>query len=349
MAEPVKLLSLATAVPEHVLTQNEIEAQAKKIFAERMSPFLRLLPIYQNTGIAKRHFVRPLAWYFSPRGWPDRMGTYLESALDLFITASRKALDAAGLAGGDIDAVVTISSTGIATPSLEARAALTLGFRRDVQRVPVFGLGCAGGASGLGIARSLALARPGANILLVAVEICSMAFRIDDVGIADVVASSLFADGAAALVLRAGPGGLAALTGAGDYLWPDTLNIMGWRIDPAGFGVIFDRDIPPFAEANLRPALDAILAGCGFKRADIDRFIAHPGGAKVVAAIERSLDLDEGSLDHERAVLADFGNMSAPTVLFVLERLLRAGLPARSCLMGLGPGFTASGVVLERV
>jgi alkylresorcinol/alkylpyrone synthase len=193
----------------------------------------------------------------------------------------------------------------------------------------------------------MALARPGSRVLVVAVETCSLAFRLEDVGIADVVASSLFADGAAACVLSAGKEGVAELTDSGEYMWPNTLNIMGWRTDSIGLGVIFDRDIPPFAEANVGPAIDAILARSGRSRGDIDRFIAHPGGAKVVAAIERGLVLESGSLDHERAVLADYGNMSAPTVLFVLERVLKAGLPARTALIGLGPGFTASCVTLQ--
>jgi alkylresorcinol/alkylpyrone synthase len=348
LAEAVKLLGLGTAVPEHVMYQADIETMAAKIFSERMVQFLRLLPVYKNTGIAKRHFVRPMEWFFTPRGWPDRMNTYLEEGVALFTAAATKALAASGLQAQDIDTVVTVSSTGIATPSLEARAALAMGFRADIQRVPLFGLGCAGGVSGLAIARNMALARPGSRVLLVAVEICSMSFRLEG-GIADVVASSLFADGAAACVLSAAPGGFAELTSSGEYLWPDTLNIMGWRTDEIGLGVIFDRDIPPFAQANIRPAIDTILAASGRSRADIDRFIAHPGGAKVVAALETGLELKPGSLDHERAVLADYGNMSAPTVLFVLERVLADGLPERGALIGLGPGFTASCVTLQRL
>jgi alkylresorcinol/alkylpyrone synthase len=123
---------------------------------------------------------------------------------------------------------------------------------------------------------------------------------------------------------------------------------MGWSVDPQGFGVIFARAIPPFAEEHMGPAVTEILARAGLQRRDIDRFICHPGGKKVVAALERAFMLDQGSLDHERSVLADFGNMSAPTVLFVLERAIREGLPGRSVLVALGPGFTASCAVLKR-
>ncbi len=157
----------------------------------------------------------------------------------------------------DIDTVVTVCSTGIATPSLEARVAGRMGFRSDVTRVPVFGLGCAGGVSGLSIAARLAQARPGTNVLLVAVELCSLALRLDELTKANIVATSLFGDGAAAIILRAGDGGATPIEHSGEHLWPDTLGIMGWNVDPEGFGVIFQRTIPNFVTENLNPGGDA--------------------------------------------------------------------------------------------
>jgi alkylresorcinol/alkylpyrone synthase len=192
----------------------------------------------------------------------------------------------------------------------------------------------------------LAEARPGSNVLLVAVELCSLAVRHDELTKANVVAISLFGDGAAAVILRAGDGGATRIDHTGEYLWPDTLGIMGWNVDPEGFGVIFQRTIPNFVTENLNPALTQILAGMGLTMADIDRFICHPGGAKVIQALETALALGQGTLDHERQVIADFGNMSSPTVLFVLEQARAKGLPARSLLTALGPGFTASCVSL---
>jgi alkylresorcinol/alkylpyrone synthase len=134
--------------------------------------------------------------------------------------------------------------------------------------------------------------------------------------------------------------------GAGEHTWPDTLDIMGWNIDPQGFSVVFDRAIPPFATANLGPAIDGILGGMGLARQDVDRFVCHPGGAKVVAALEEALGTGQGALDHERDVLLRHGNMSAPTVLFVLERVLAAGTQGRLAMTAVGPGFTASCVSL---
>ena len=175
--------------------------------AARFPEFERFSSIFSNTGIVKRHGVKPFDWYLEPRGWPERTEAFLEGAEALFVDVADKALASAHLAGRDIDTVVTVCSTGIATPSLEARVARRMGFRSDVSRVPVFGLGCAGGASGLSIASRLAQARPGSNVLLVAIELCSLALRHDELTKANIVAVSLFGDGAAAIILRAGDGG----------------------------------------------------------------------------------------------------------------------------------------------
>jgi alkylresorcinol/alkylpyrone synthase len=222
-----------------------------------------------------------------------------------------------------------------------------MGFRSDVMRVPVFGLGCAGGASGLSIASRLAQARPGTNVLLVTIELCSLAVRHDQLTKANIVAISLFGDGAAAVILRAGDGGATRIENAGEHLWPDTLGVMGWSVDPEGFGVIFRRTIPDFVTAHLNPAVVQILTNMQLSMTDIDRFVCHPGGAKVIVALEAALALDQGTLDCEREVIADYGNMSSPTVLFVLEKIRAKGLPARSLLTALGPGFTASCVALR--
>ncbi len=342
------LLSLATSVPPHTFLQKDVLSAAWDVFGSRFPDYERFASIFANTGIIKRHGVKPLDWYLTQRGWPERTAAFLEGAEALFVEAAGKALAEAALTPTDIDTIVTVSSTGIATPSLEARVARRMGFRSDVSRVPVFGLGCAGGVSGLSIASRLAQARPGTNVLMVAVELCSLALRLDELTKANIVATSLFADGAAALVLRAGDGGDTLVEAVGEHLWPDTLGIMGWNIDPLGFGVIFRRTIPDFVTAELKPALTRILARMDRRIADHDGFIFHPGGAKVIDAIETALSLHQGTLEHERNVIADYGNMSAPTVLFVLERNLAKGLPPRSLLTALGPGFTASCVSLRR-
>ena len=343
------LVSLATSVPPHTFLQKDVLAAAWDVFGSRFPDFERFASIFTNTGIAKRHGVKPFEWYLEPRGWPERTAAFLEGAEALFVEVAGKALANAGLAAADIDTVVTVCSTGIATPSLDARVARRIGFRSDIARVPVFGLGCAGGASGLSIASRLAQARPGTNVLLVAIELCSLALRHDELTKANIVAVSLFGDGAAAVILRAGDGGATRIEHSGEHLWPDTLDVMGWSVDPQGFGVILRRTIPEFVSQNLKPALQQILGRMRLSLDDIDQFICHPGGAKVIQALEATLALDQGTLEHERQVIADYGNMSSPTVLFILERARARGLPARSLLTALGPGFTASCVSLRQV
>jgi len=347
LPNPVALISVSTASPPHELLQSDVAEAARRLLEGRFPSFDRMAKVFETAGINTRQSVMPIEWYFEPRDWPERTAAYLAGAVDLFSAAASKALAEAVLKGDEIDIIVTVSSTGIATPSLEARAAAGLGFRPDAARIPVFGLGCAGGATGLALAARLAKATPGANVLLVVVELCTLAFRMDEVSKADIVATALFGDGAAACVLRCDAGGIAHVEGMAEHTWPDTLDIMGWRVDPQGLGVIFARAIPPFARENLRPAMVEMLGSQGLGLDDVDRFVCHPGGMKVIEAMEAALSLGQGALDLERDVLGDHGNMSAPTVLYVLDRARRVGLPRRSVVTALGPGFTASTVTLR--
>ena len=349
MTSPITLVSIATATPPYRIDQREAALAAHNSFGSRFDGFDRLARVFDSVGIRSRYLARPLEWYMQPRGWADRNAVYLSAAEDLFVLAAGQALDKAGLLASQVDSVVTVSSTGLATPSVDARVSELMGFRADVERVPVFGLGCAGGVTGLGLAARLAQSRPGSVVLLVAVELCSVAFRLDKLTKENIVATALFADGAAACVLRSGEAdGLAQVEASGQHTWPGTLDIMGWSVDDTGLGVIFDRAIPPFATSHMGPAVEGILARNGIGMAQVDRFACHPGGAKVITALEVALSLDQGTLDHERSVLADYGNMSAPTALFVLDRLAQAGLPQRTVLTAMGPGVTASCVSLAQ-
>jgi alkylresorcinol/alkylpyrone synthase len=344
---PCSLLSLATAVPPHVIEQSDAKILARDAFGGKKALFDRLAGVFDNAGIAKRHLVAPPNWYMASHGWHDRNAVYLEAAESLFVEAARAAIEKADLRPEQIDGVVTVSTTGIATPSLDARASDRVGFRSDIRRVPVFGLGCAGGVNGLSVAARLAAAEPGSNWLFVTVETCSISIRLDSDDPAAVVATALFGDGAAAAVVTSGEHSLARIRDSAEKLWPDTLRIMGWDVEDPGLAVVFDRAIPPFVEAGLAQAVDEICASMGVDRKHIDRFCCHPGGVKVIDAIETALDLNQGALNLEREVLRDYGNMSAPTVLFVLERLLERGLPERVMMTAFGPGFTCGAMLLE--
>ena len=344
--EDCSLLSLVTTVPPHVIEQQHAKDIGRRAFG-RKALFDRLSSVFDNAAIARRHVVAPPEWYEEPHGWAERNAVYLAATEQMFENAGRAAIADAGLAPEQIDGVVTVSTTGIATPSLEARVGPRLGLRPDVRRVPVFGLGCAGGVSGLALTARLAASEPGTHWLFVTVETCSISIRLDSDDPAAIVATALFGDGAAAAVVTAGEGGLATLKGSAEKLWPDTLGIMGWRVEDPGLGVMFDRAIPPFIEAELADAVDEMCIQLGIAREDIGRFCCHPGGVKVIDAIETALELNQGELNLEREVLNDFGNMSAPTVLFVLERLLKRGLPQRALMTAFGPGFTCAGLMLE--
>jgi alkylresorcinol/alkylpyrone synthase len=343
---PCSLLSLATAVPPHLVEQQAAKASARRAF-NRKNLFDKLAGVFDNAEIATRHLVAPLDWYEQPHGWADRNAVYLEAAEKLFMEAAGRAIEQAGLAADQIDGVVSVSTTGIATPSLEARVAGRLGLREDVRRVPVFGLGCAGGVNGLSLAARLASADPGSRWLFVTVETCSISIRLDSNDPAAVVATALFGDGAAAAVVTSGEHSDTRITGSAERLWPDTLRIMGWDVEDPGLAVVFDRAIPPFIEAELAEAVDGMCAQLGIARDEIGRFCCHPGGVKVIDAIETALRLNQGELNLERDVLRDYGNMSAPTVLFVLERLMKNKLPEKVMMTAFGPGFTCGGLLLE--
>ena len=340
------ILSLATAVPPHAIEQSQAKVIAREAFG-RKALFDRLSGVFDNAGIARRHIAAPQHWYAKGHGWGDRNAVYLQAAEDLFVEAATLALERANLDAGEIDGIVTVSTTGIATPSLEARVARRVGFRETVRRVPVFGLGCAGGVNGLALASRLAAAEPGKRWLFVTVETCSISIRLDSDDPAAVVATALFGDGAAAAVVTAGEHSVARIRGSAEKLWPDTLRIMGWDVEDPGLAVVFDRAIPPFIEAELADAIDGMCRQLGVGRDEIGRFCCHPGGVKVIAAIEAALELNQGELNLEREVLRDHGNMSAPTVLFVLERLIDQGLPEKVMMTAFGPGFSCAGLLLE--
>ncbi|MGZ6040322.1 MAG: type III polyketide synthase [Phenylobacterium sp.] len=347
MTAAVHLLSLATATPPNILRQEDVVEAATQIFSARFPAFERMTPVFHHAGVRNRQMARPIDWYLQPHGWPDRAAVYDEVALELFCTAAEAALAEAGLTGADIDTIVTVSTTGISTPSLEARAMTRMGFRPDAARVPVFGVGCAGGVTGLSLATRLARAQPGSTVLLVCVELCSLAFRLEDLTQTDIISTAIFGDGAAACVLSSGAEGFARVTGTAEHTWPDTLDIMGWRVDATGLGVVLARALPPFISREIKAAMESMLATQGLALEDVDRFLCHPGGMKVIEAIEGAFGLGQGALDIEREVLADHGNMSSPTVLFVLDRARRRGLPKRSVVTAMGPGFTASTVTLQ--
>lgn len=345
MAPPVNILSIATAVPPHRLEQRAVANAASDVYADTFARYPKLAEVFVNAGIERRYSARPLEWLSKPHDWAERTRAYVESASELFIRTARAALDRARIAARDVDVVVAVSSTGIATPGIEARVGPELGLRPSVLRVPVFGRGCAGGVSGLALGARLARAEPGEVVLVVVVELCTLTSRTDRGTKADVISSALFGDGAAAVVLRAEPRrGALCIGAAAEHTWPRTLDVMGWMIDPIGFRVMLSRSLPRFVEQRMAAPVRRFIKTA---RLQVPQLVCHPGGAKVLDAIEAALELQKGTLRDEREILRGHGNMSAPTVLFVLERALRRGLRGSAVLSALGPGFTANFLALE--
>ena len=341
----VMLSALATATPVHRIAQSVAKERAREVFASRMPFFPQLEQVFDNAAIDHRYSCLPVEWFLRPADFGEKSRLYVEHATALAEHAAARALAEAGLLPADIDAIVFVSSTGISTPSIEARLMNRMAFRPGTMRLPVFGFGCAGGVLGLSRAADLVRARPGSTVLLIVVELSSLAFRYDRITKSNMVACALFGDGAAAAVLGGrgdGRSGAITIGDGGEHLWPETLGVMGWDIDAQGLDVIFQQSIPEIVARDFAPALDGFLATRGLTRDDVDRPCCHPGGAKVVIELERVFGFPEGGLDAERRVLRDFGNMSAPTVLFVLDELIRAGGSGRLLLSALGPGFTAA-------
>jgi alkylresorcinol/alkylpyrone synthase len=312
-----------------------------------MPGFERLAPVYRNAAIETRRSCVPLSWYLEPHGFAERNRLFVENAVALLEESARKAVESAGCGFEGIDLLLTVSSSGVAAPSLDALLLERLPFRRDVQRLPVFGLGCAGGVLGLGRAAALARAEPGARVLLLDVELCGLTFRRNDRSKSNIVATALFGDGAAAAVVTtdcAGP----AIVAWGEHTWPGSLDVMGWDVRDDGLAVLFSRDIPSLVRARFREVVVAFLRRHGVSLEAIDEFVCHPGGAKVLDAIEEAIGLSNHKLDCSRNILREYGNMSSATVFFVLAESL--GRPAgRRLLSSLGPGFTAAFALLEDV
>jgi len=350
MAAVPRLIAVATAVPPYPLDQDDVVERVKLLFGR--SPDLdRLLPVFLNTGIHTRYSCVPIEWYDRAHGWPERNHIYLTSALDLLEAATKRVLRLAGRHKNDIEKIVVVSTTGIATPSLDAMLIERMSLRSTVQRLPIFGLGCAGGAIGLARAATQAASETGKTVLFLVVELCALSFRRDDWSKSNIVATALFGDGAAAALLSTDGQG-PAMVASGEHTWPGSLDVMGWEVADEGLKAIFSRDIPNLVTAQLRDVASEFLARHNLGIDDIECFVCHPGGAKVITALEHAFGLPEGALVEARAVLRDYGNMSAATVIFVLERILAkaqaTGQPWERALMtALGPGFTAGFLLID--
>jgi len=348
------IAAVASAFPADVHPQAELADVIAPLISDDPSKRAVVRRLFEASRVKTRHLAMPLERYPErlPFGATNRR--FIEVATDLAGRALGAALDAAGLAPGDVDLVMFTSVTGIAAPSVDAMLVPVLGLRPDVKRIPVYGLGCVAGAAGLARVDDYLAGHPDEVAVLLAVELCSLTFQHGDDAMANLVASSLFGDGAAAVVMtgaarsgedRAGP----TIVDSRSHLYPDTEGVIGFDASERGFSVVLTAEVPEVIERYFAGDVDALLGAHGLTIADVDGWIAHPGGPRVLESFRESLGLPEGAFGNSWRSLAAFGNMSSVSVLQILGEELTDGHPPGTTMLlfALGPGVSAELVLLR--
>ncbi|MBZ0266006.1 type III polyketide synthase [bacterium] len=355
MSEFPVIASVSTAVPSTRVTQVDARDYAARFFEGKLRSLSRLLPVFEHADIDSRYLAIPKSWYEEEKTFLEKNNTYIEWATRLGAEAGQSALQKAGLQAKDVDHIMFISTTGLATPSIDARLINVMGLSPHVNRTPIWGLGCAGGAMGLSQAWHWLKGNPDKIVLMIVVELCSLTFHFHDYSKSNLIALALFADGAAGVVLGGKDSGLkgAEILDTRSTLWMDSLDVMGWNFHNEGMQVVFSKAIPGIVNKKARTNIEEFLKLKGKTLSDINEWIVHPGGLKVIEAYEDSLDLSKEALRHTRKVLKNYGNMSSATVLFVLEECLRSLDTAEQSenklglLTALGPGFSAENLLIR--
>ena len=347
-----QIVSIATALPPYRVDQNEAKAFVSELFGPYRADLNRLLPLFDHAGIKSRYFSVPSDWFGQKHTPGETNRIYIQAATDLGAQASRELLENTGTAPEEIDYIIYINTTGLATPSIDARLINVLNLRRNIRRTPIWGLGCAGGTAGLSHAYHYLLGHPGHRVLVVAVELCGLTFVPDDYSKSNLVACALFGDGAAAALVcgdEVESDGLNILDTQSTF-YPDSLEVMGWNIGSRGMQVVFDKKIPSIVLEHASNELDIFLNEHQLERDNIAQFLYHPGGTKVIEAYESAYGVNGDRLENSRSTLRDFGNMSSVTVFFVIERYLNRNGTNRSgygVISALGPGFCSESLLVE--
>lgn len=343
----------------HRYSQEEITSSFTEIAAAEGTQSAVIDRIHRATEVKFRNLALPSEAYRSLTDFTASNDAFIRVALKLGAEAILGALEKAGINPDQVDYVMATSITGIATPSLETRLVPIVGFRSDIKRVPIFGLGCAAGAAGIARLADYLLGHPDDVAVLLSVELCSLTLQYDDLSMANIVSSGLFGDGAGALVMvgarRAQEMGLSGprVIASHSQIYPDSEDAMGWNIGSKGFGIVLSASVGDLVSQNLGEEVNSFLSNYGLKTKDIARWVCHSGGPKILEAVESSLDLQEGELALSWISLAEKGNLSSAAVLHILSDLLEgrgiekpvAGTPG--LLLAMGPGFSSELVLLE--
>lgn len=342
---------MRSAFPAHRYPQAEFTRKVAELSGLGPAQRTLLERLHSNAGVDTRHTVLPLPEYGGLRGIEPTNDRYVEEAANLGEQALRQALDLAGLAGGDLDLLIVTSVTGVVVPSLDARLIPRLGLRPDVKRLPIFGLGCVAGAAALARLHDYLLAWPHHHAALLAVELCSLHWPMTAVTTADLVVSGLFGDGAVALVAAGGQaaGGPRVLATRSE-VYPDSDDTLGWRLGSDGFRIVLTAELADVVERRLSGSVSSFLAEHGLTVEEISTWVCHPGGPKVIDAIQTSLKLPDSAVEMSRRSLAEVGNLSSASVLHVLEKSIGACHPppgSAGLMIGLGPGVSVELVLLQ--
>jgi alkylresorcinol/alkylpyrone synthase len=347
-----KITGVATCVPQYRVAQSSAKEFARQIFSNQTAEIERLLSVFDSSQIETRYFSKPLHWFDEPHSLSEKNQVYIENSTALSVRASKKLFEESGISPEEIDYVIYVNTTGLATPSIDARLINLLGLRQNIRRIPIWGLGCAGGASGLSHAYHHLLGHPKERVLLIACELCGLTFLRDDYSKSNLVATALFGEGAAAVLLTGAEVNTQGLEiiATNSRFFPDSLDVMGWNILDSGLQVIFAKQIPDIIEKHAFSDLSGFLKENGLELDNITRFLFHPGGAKVIEAYQKALNMTNGSLSLSAEILRKYGNMSSVTVLFVLAEYLEkfgSGKGGYGLISALGPGFSSETLLLR--
>jgi alkylresorcinol/alkylpyrone synthase len=346
------IAAVAAAFPPHYYRQEELLAGFRELWAERFFNLERAERLHRNVLVGGRHLALPMEQYRRLETWGQANDAWLRVAQEIGEEAVRRALAAAGIAGEEVAALFTVTVTGVATPSLDARLMNRLRLPPAVKRVPIFGLGCLAGAAGVARAADYLAGHPRQIAVLLSVELCSLTLQPGDLSIPNLIASGLFGDGAAAVVLTGSelPAAGPRVVASRSCFYYDTERVMGWNISEKGFEVVLSAEVPEMVRRHLRGDVDGFLADHGLSRRDIGSWVAHPGGPRVLEAMQEALELPAEALAVTWASLREVGNLSSTSVLLVLGGTLERHRPAPGTpgvLLAMGPGFCSELVLLE--
>lgn len=349
----MRIASVGRALPQHYYDQKALTQALSQAWSTRHHNLARLEMLHQNVLVGGRHLALPMEEYAGLTSFTATNDAFIRCAVDLGEQAISDGLARAGLQPRDIDHLFFVSVTGIATPSIDARLVNRMGLRPDVKRTPIFGLGCVAGAAGVARAADYVRAFPQGVAVLLSVELCSLTLQRQDLSIANIIASGLFGDGAAAAVIVGAEHANTAtpcILDTRSVFYPGTERVMGWDIATEGFRIVLSADVPKVVEQHIAGDVDAFLASHGLHRRDIQSFVCHPGGPKVMQAFEQALDLPDDALAVTKRSLATLGNLSSASVLMVLRDTMAEHRPPAGTLglmMAMGPGFCAELVLLK--